>query len=303
MRPLMLILLLMFALTNWLGGTTSAGSRTHSSQPEWTRYRVKKQGFSVLLPELPAVISRGRYRQSLLYRNYDVQTYVAYADGVVYQLISFANPNSTDPYEYFEGEIRTGEMRNAEVAEKIEVSHDGLKGTRYLFKRYSYDKRYGYRGVAEIYETTQRVFALVAIGKDLSDPFVERFLQSFELKDPPEGEEIGNGARLGPVDSEKKVDSPVLAPTEVSVKAMVLVKPEPRYTEEARGHSTRGSISLRCVFSATGRVTNIEVLAGLPYGLSESAVEVARKTFFIPAMKDGRFVSTPMQLEYNFNLY
>jgi protein TonB len=84
---------------------------------------------------------------------------------------------------------------------------------------------------------------------------------------------------------------------------MVLVKPEPRYTEEARGHSTRGSISLRCVFSGTGKVTNVEVLAGLPYGLSESAVDVARKTYFIPAVKDGHFVSTPVQLEYNFNLY
>jgi hypothetical protein len=34
-----------------------------------------------------------------------------------------------------------------------------------------------------------------------------------------------------------------------------------------------------------------------------SAIEVARKIYFIPAFKDGRFVSTALELKYFFNIY
>jgi len=60
---------------------------------------------------------------------------------------------------------------------------------------------------------------------------------------------------------------------------------------------------LKVVFAANGQVTNIRVAAPLPYGLTEKAVEAARKIKFVPAMKDGKYVSMWMQLEYNFNLY
>ncbi|SRR6266496_4129162 len=302
-RLLILILLLsMFALTQDLGGTTSAESRMQGGQQEWTRYRVDKEGFSVLLPELPAVISRGRYRESLLHGNNDVKEYVAYADGVVYKVISFANPNNTDPLEYFEGEILPG--NDSVVTPWTEVSNDdGIRGTRTSFKNYNYDKSFGYPCVAEIYQTNQRALALEAIGKDFSNPYVQRFIQSLELKDSPAGEEIGKGARGGPIDSEEKIDSPVLAISDVSVKAMILSKPAPRFPEEARRHKTEGTVSLRAIFSANGRVTNIEVVSGLPNGLTESVVEAARKIYFIPAMKDGRFVSTSIKLDYNFGLF
>ncbi|HEX6283216.1 MAG TPA: energy transducer TonB [Pyrinomonadaceae bacterium] len=42
---------------------------------------------------------------------------------------------------------------------------------------------------------------------------------------------------------------------------------------------------------------------GLPYGLTENAVDAAKKIKYFPAIKDGKRVSMWMQLEYNFNLY
>jgi hypothetical protein len=50
-------------------------------------------------------------------------------------------------------------------------------------------------------------------------------------------------------------------------------------------------------------VKYIIVLSGLPGGLTERAVEAARRIKFFPATKDGRPVSMFIQLEYNFNLY
>jgi len=48
-------------------------------------------------------------------------------------------------------------------------------------------------------------------------------------------------------------------------------------------------------------VEHILVLSYLPYGLTETAIAVAKKIKFVP--KEGKPVSMFMQLEYNFNLY
>jgi TonB family protein len=90
---------------------------------------------------------------------------------------------------------------------------------------------------------------------------------------------------------------------EVSTKARILSKPEPRYTEEARKDQLTGTIILRAIFAANGRVVGIRAVSSLPDGLTESAIRAARGIKFIPATKDGHPVSMFMQLEYNFNLY
>jgi TonB family protein len=90
---------------------------------------------------------------------------------------------------------------------------------------------------------------------------------------------------------------------EVTERARVLSKPEPGYTEAARVGGIEGTVVLRVIFAADGKVKHILVIKGLPKGLTEEAIKVARKIKFIPATKDGRLVSVFMQLEYSFNLY
>ena len=90
---------------------------------------------------------------------------------------------------------------------------------------------------------------------------------------------------------------------EVTTKARVLAKPEPRYTEEARRAQIKGTVVLRVVFSADGIIRHILVIRDLPFGLTEGAIEAARKIRFTPATIDGVPVSMFVQLEYNFNLY
>jgi TonB family protein len=95
----------------------------------------------------------------------------------------------------------------------------------------------------------------------------------------------------------------IVQPKEVTTRARVLTKPEPNYTEEARSAHIIGTVVLRAVFSAEGKVEHILVIKPLPFGLSERAVIVAKQIQFVPARKDGKPVSMWMQLEYNFNLY
>lgn len=73
--------------------------------------------------------------------------------------------------------------------------------------------------------------------------------------------------------------------------------------EKAIKDKESGALPLRAVFSSSGHVTTIRAVSGLPYGLTERAIEAARRIIFIPAIKDGRYVSQYIQIEYNFNLY
>ena len=90
---------------------------------------------------------------------------------------------------------------------------------------------------------------------------------------------------------------------DVDRKARILSNPVPLRTDEARRNNTVGTVVLRVVLEKSGEVTNIRVVQGLPDGLSEQAVEAARKIKFQPAIKDGRAVSQHLQIEYNFNTY
>jgi TonB family protein len=87
-----------------------------------------------------------------------------------------------------------------------------------------------------------------------------------------------------------------------SLQPRILAKERAKYTEEARQHGIRGAVLLSVVFGADGRIYDIQIIRGLPHGLTETAIEAARKIRFRAAVKNGAPVNVRMQLEYNFNL-
>jgi TonB family protein len=96
----------------------------------------------------------------------------------------------------------------------------------------------------------------------------------------------------------------IYKPSDVTTKARVLQRRvEPSYTEEARKNGISGTVVLRGVVAFDGKFRGIRVVSGLPYGLTERAIEAARKIRFAPAMLDGQPVSQYIQIEYNFNLF
>ena len=102
--------------------------------------------------------------------------------------------------------------------------------------------------------------------------------------------------------SQLSADPHVFVGNQVTAKARILSKPAPSYTTEARDQKVTGTVVLRAVFTAEGQVKYILVIVGLPGGLTERAIEAARRIKFQPATKDGKPVSMWIQLEYNFNL-
>jgi TonB family protein len=92
-------------------------------------------------------------------------------------------------------------------------------------------------------------------------------------------------------------------PMSVTMRPTILYKEKASYTEEARQKKIHGTVILNAVFGADGKIGNIEVVRGLPHGLSERAIAAARAIRFEPALKDGKPVSVKGNLEFSFNLY
>ncbi|MFL6227841.1 MAG: energy transducer TonB [Pyrinomonadaceae bacterium] len=90
---------------------------------------------------------------------------------------------------------------------------------------------------------------------------------------------------------------------QVEAKPEITSKPEPAYTRDAREGKVEGVVRLRVVLAASGKVTDIKVLEGLPNGLTKQAIKAARKIKFTPAEKDGHKVSQYAVIEYHFEIY
>jgi TonB family protein len=81
-----------------------------------------------------------------------------------------------------------------------------------------------------------------------------------------------------------------------------IVFPSPRYTEEGRQARTQGVVILEAVVDSNGDVGRVKVLKGLPYGLSDAAVDTAKQWKFRPAMRGGQPVSVYLNLTIRFSL-
>ena len=88
--------------------------------------------------------------------------------------------------------------------------------------------------------------------------------------------------------------------SEVTRRAVITDRPEAEFTEKARQNDVEGVVRLRVVLGASGKVSDINVIKGLPDGLTEKCVAAAKKIRFHPAEKDGRKVSQYVVIEYAF---
>ena len=86
-------------------------------------------------------------------------------------------------------------------------------------------------------------------------------------------------------------------------KAPVLVdSTEAEYPQEAIDARVEGAVKLKLTISATGEVTQAEVLEGPGYGLNEAAAESAKKFIFEPAEINGTPAPIFLTFTVNFEL-
>jgi protein TonB len=81
-----------------------------------------------------------------------------------------------------------------------------------------------------------------------------------------------------------------------------LVTPLPDYTNEAWAAGIRGDVVMRATIDEHGDVVAVEVLHGLPHGLTEAAVDAVRRWKFRPATRGGEPVAVYHHLSLRFTL-
>ncbi len=116
--------------------------------------------------------------------------------------------------------------------------------------------------------------------------------------------EQGTGLAIDNVYDPKNIveNKPKIYP--VGTKPLQLIsKPIAKYTEEARQNCIQGKVLLRITFFSNGKVGNFKILDGLPFGLSEKAIDAAKLIKFKPEIKNGKLKTVTRKVIYNFTIY
>jgi TonB family protein len=93
------------------------------------------------------------------------------------------------------------------------------------------------------------------------------------------------------------------APPALAAPPVALAPIQPAYTAEAQRAGVAGDVVLLITIDETGAVTDVDVEAGLPAGLTESAVAAARAARFSPARDTaGRPIAVRVRWKVHFTL-
>jgi protein TonB len=113
-----------------------------------------------------------------------------------------------------------------------------------------------------------------------------------------------NGLAIDPAPTQTKNfdEKPKVYPTGTK-PLQITSKPRALYTELATKNCIQGTIILKITFFSNGQVGKIKVVKGLPFGLSEQAVEAAKRIKFEPAMKSGKPINVTEKVKYPFTIY
>lgn len=86
-------------------------------------------------------------------------------------------------------------------------------------------------------------------------------------------------------------------------KAAVISMTEPEYSEAGRMNRISGEIGLKVEFLSTGNIGQVTTMNSLGFGLDQKAANAARKTVFLPAVKDRKFVDYTSEMHMTFSTY
>jgi periplasmic protein TonB len=82
----------------------------------------------------------------------------------------------------------------------------------------------------------------------------------------------------------------------------IVEKPKASYPKDMNA-AVQGTVTLRVEFRSNARLGKISVVKGLPYGLTEQAIQAARQIKFKPELKSCKAVDTFRPVSYTFERY
>lgn len=94
-----------------------------------------------------------------------------------------------------------------------------------------------------------------------------------------------------------------IGPIDVMPKRLNFFESRARYTEEARMNNITGVVRFRVLVGADGSIKKAKLISGLPYGLTEQAMQGVKKIKIEPGMHEGKPVDYWMAIQYTFSIY
>jgi TonB family protein len=273
-------------------GAVQAQTTSAPEPSQWQRYTVKGEEFSVILPSVPAMMT-----EEVLFVPRDnkkrvERTLMITSGGVFYRIFARENVKPEQSLADFISE-QTAKYRPGTTTEQA-VEINGFAGT----EQRSLDANR--KTIALFLATKKHLYEFRVNGADKNNTGVKQFFASIMPGKQPEGIQVSDGP--GVLEA-TPADEKTYSRTEVDTKPRIINKIIPQYTEQARLNKITGTVVLKVLLSATGQVTRISVVSGLPYGLTEKCIAYSRMIEFTPAIKDGKPVSMWLDVEYGFRLY
>ena len=262
---------------------TTAVSQT-KAPPDiaWQEIAPDGEEFFVTMPDAPQVSRGTRY----FYLNRDVlvnfAVYTLVHDNTLFVIQSYELPK---PKELLNDLFWN---RKKLVKFGADLQSNGYKGKRFTQKGDSVFHSGSY------FIAQRHLYIVDCARRDSPDPDMDRFLNSFAIRTA--------GQRTLPLPLSQTSLDRVYSGKEVTRKVIVLSQLEPNFTPEARAAHITGSVTLRARFSSSGLISDVEVLAGLPAGITEQAIQASKNIVFIPAERDGKPVSQNLEITYSFIL-
>lgn len=284
---LFLLACLALAATAIMAQAESAAPVTLSEQAEvdgWTRYTVAGEKFSISLPSVPLMMTSEGMTGSKKVRS--ERLLGVHADRAVYAVFIYENSKRQQSLNDFI--VEQTKLDGWHVASEQTVKVDGFSGKQY-------SSMHRVPATAQFFAVEDRLYEFRVVGTPAESAGAKRFFSSIAFKNV-DALVVSNGPD---VPTSPGVET-VLPARDVDVKARILTKPMPSFPESARKKRISGTVMLKVVLTSRGTVDNIQVVQAVP-GLTEQAIEAARKIKFMPAMKDGKYVSTMLQLEYSLS--
>lgn len=315
----------------FMGGALAAQNSSSEAPIVWERYRVSGSDVSIKLPKLP---TRGKSYQPC--EETETGSYYAYADDVIYELTIRSKSNRGIPQSCDEKRPFGPTALNQRLARlRLETPAGGeTSGTLAGKALIKFVRPSTSRWIVSDIKNGRWVEIAISRRVD-SKVDEETLIDSLELESKA-GKDIGEGSSV--ILGDQGVKSAVI-PTESGRFGIlntgnssgsenaeatndktnvpnkdqekkpefdpltIIAKPQPSYTEEAKTENVQGLVRLKVTFLASGGIGEVSTISGLPAGLTEQAINAAKKMAFLPKRVNKMPVSVVRVVEFSFTIY
>jgi TonB family protein len=298
-----------------------------AAQTNWFKLESDSKDFSIAVPpDYQVLTDKDGYQISRLISRYplrtktieidDIKRVMAYMDGASFLIESYRTNKLEDALgEFYQNKFKPEDSQDLTLNSFQGKMTARPSGASYVLDVMlgSKDRIYRIYGLArsDKNETLKYFFSSIrlngeapfALASTLEGKIKLQALQISDLRESPFVFEESESLTAPPPDKPLQVIRGERPPPDDPGRIFIGYKPLPRYTEAGRKSRTAGTVTLRVTFGAGGKVEKIVSVSGLPNGLTEEAVKVARQIRFLPQEADSKPVTVVKTIQYAFTIY